>query len=308
MLEGMTTSSDSAVPPLDALWERAVAEPPLPGGGIILAATPLGNPLDASFRLLHALQSADVIAAEDTRWTRALIEWLGISPRGSLVSNFDHNEEHRAEQLVADAAEGARVLVVTDAGMPSVSDPGFPLVVAAQERGVPVTCLPGPSAVPTALALSGIGVGHFRFLGFAPRKDGQRRSFFDAIRSSQEAVCFFESPHRVASCLKTAAEVLGDDRQAAVCRELTKTYEEVKRAPLGELARWAEDGVRGEITVVIEGAEPSGEVSLEDAVVEVENLVADGVRLKDAAGQIAAATSLSKRDVYEAVLSARGQK
>lgn len=299
---------DIPAPDFSALWQQATANPPLPGGGIILAATPLGNPLDASMRLLHALGSADLIAAEDTRRTRALADALGVEIRGKVLSNFDHNEEHRAEELVSAAAAGQRVLIVTDAGMPSVSDPGFPAVVAAHERGVPVTCLPGPSAVPTALALSGIGVGHFRFLGFAPRKDGQRRSFFDAARSGDEAICFFESPHRLASTLKIAGEVLGEQRSAAVCRELTKTFEEVKAGTIAELAEWATGGVKGEITVVIEATGEVAEVAPEDVVGEVEQLVENGQRMKAAAGEVAAAHGLSKRDVYEAVLAARAGK
>lgn len=298
---------DAPAPDFGHLWEQACANPPLPGGGIILAATPLGNPQDASIRLLHALATADVIAAEDTRRSRALADALGVSIRGKVLSNFDHNEEHRAEELVDAAADGQRVLIITDAGMPSVSDPGFPAVVAAHRRGVPVTCLPGPSAVPTALALSGVGVGHFRFLGFAPRKDGQRRQFFDAARSGDEAVCFFESPHRLAATLGIAAEVLGTERAAAVCRELTKTFEEVKAGTLGQLAEWAAAGVKGEVTVVIEATAATAEVAPENVVGEVEELVEQGRRLKAAAGEVAASYGLGKRDVYEAVLAARAE-
>jgi 16S rRNA (cytidine1402-2'-O)-methyltransferase len=284
---------------------RAQADRPLPGGGVILAATPLGNPLDASIRLIDALASADVVAAEDTRRTRALADALGVEIAGRIVSNFDHNESDRAAGLVAQAAAGARVLVVTDAGMPAVSDPGFPLVQAAQDAGVPVTCLPGPSAVPTALALSGVGVGHFAFDGFAPRKDGARRQWLESVRDSARAVSFFESPHRLAATLATAAEVCGQDREAAVCRELTKTYEEVVRGPLGDLARWAADGVRGEITVVI-SASPGGPGRTPGELVgEVEEKVAAGLRLKDATRDVSAVHGVSRRELYEAVLAAR---
>lgn len=292
------------------LAQRAEAERPCARGGIILAATPLGNPLDASLRFIDALGSADVVAAEDTRRTRALAATLGVEITGRVVSNFDHNESDRAAGLVDQAAHGARVLVVTDAGMPSVSDPGFPLVQAAQQAEVPVTCLPGPSAVPTALALSGIGVGRFAFDGFAPRKDGARRTWLDSVKESPRAVSFFESPHRLAATLRTASEVCGADREAAVCRELTKTYEEVVRGTLGELADWAEQGVRGEITVVISAADHPGQGNADPAelVADVEEKVAGGMRLKDACRDIAVVHTVSRRDLYEAVLDARGRR
>ncbi|WP_420099615.1 16S rRNA (cytidine(1402)-2'-O)-methyltransferase [Corynebacterium sp.] len=308
---GRDTGSDSTdeVPDTDPVVRalvRARQARPLSDGGVILAATPLGNPLDASVRLIDALGSADVIAAEDTRRTRALADALGVEISGKIVSNFDHNEADRAAGLVARAAAGARVLVVTDAGMPAVSDPGFPLVQAAQDAGVPVTCLPGPSAVPTALALSGVGVGHFAFDGFAPRKDGARRQWLESVRDSPRAVSFFESPHRLATTLATAAEVCGGDREAAVCRELTKTYEEVVRGPLGELARWASDGVRGEITVVISASPGPVVRDPGELVGEVEQKVGEGTRMKDATREVAAAHGVSRRELYEAVLAARG--
>lgn len=286
---------------------RAAANRPLATGGIILAATPLGNPLDASIRLIDALGSADVIAAEDTRRTRALADALGVEITGRIVSNFDHNEAERAASLVGQAASGARVLVVTDAGMPSVSDPGFPLVQAAQEAGVQVTCLPGPSAVPTALALSGVGVGHFAFDGFAPRKDGARRRWLADVRDSTRAVSFFESPHRLAATLALAAEVCGADREAAVCRELTKTYEEVVRGTLGDLAEWAEQGVRGEITVVVSASPGPVEATPQDLVGEVARKVDAGMRLKEASKEVSAAHGVSRREIYEAFLESRGK-
>ena len=275
---------------------------PLPRG-VIVAATPLGNIADASARLMQALQHADIVAAEDTRRVRNLAQALGIEIRGKVVSNFDHNEEGRAAQLV-EAARSGTVLVVSDAGMPLVSDPGHSIVAAAAEAGVPVTCFPGPSAVPTALALSGLGVGHFLFDAFAPRKAGPRKAWLESLRGEKRAIVFFESPHRLAQTLADAAAVLGENRPAAVCRELTKTYEEVKRGSLGELAKWAEDNARGEITVVIEGGEevPS---SLEELVDKVQRRVADGVRAKDACKEVAAGTQVSNRELYDAFLSAR---
>lgn len=292
---------------VESLLQRAEVQRPLPNGGIILAATPLGNPLDASIRLLDALRSADIIAAEDTRRARMLADNLGIEISGSVISNFDHNETDRAEYLVGQAQAGKRVLVVTDAGMPAVSDPGFPLVVAAREAEVPITCLPGPSAVPTALALSGIGMGHFTFLGFAPRKDGARREFFTQLLSSATATCFFESPHRLQATLDSAVEILGDRRHIAVARELTKKYEEVRSGPAGEVAEWARSKeIKGEICVVVSAGElEEAAPDPEDVVVEVEGLVSGGMRLKSAAGEVAERHGLRKREVYEAVLRAR---
>ena len=275
MLDGMSTTHDiDPSPDLE----------PLPGG-VILAATPLGNVGDASPRLRHALATADVVAAEDTRRVRNLATALGVEIRGKVVSNFDHNEAARSKGLLESARSGS-VVVVTDAGMPLVSDPGHSLVDAAHEAGVSVTCIPGPSAVPTALALSGLNVGHFIFDGFAPRKAGARRTWLESLRAEKRAVCFFESPHRLHETLLDAAEVLGDSRRAAVCRELTKTYEEVRRGTLPELAEWAAEGIKGEVTVVLEGG--AGEAAEpEELVSAVETQVADGVRLKDACKAVA---------------------
>ena len=263
----------------------------------------MGDIGDASARLIDALGSADVVAAEDTRRTKSLAHALGITITGKVVSFYDHVETARIPGLVADIEAGKTVLLVTDAGMPSVSDPGYRLVAACVEAELPVTCLPGPSAVTTALALSGLPVERFCFDGFAPRKHGQRRSWFDSLIAEPRAVVFFEAPHRLADCLADAAEVLGTSRRAAVCRELTKTYEECRRGTLGELAAWAAEGVRGEITVVLEGASLEAADPV-DLVGEVEALVESGSRLKDACAQ-AATAGVSKRELYEAVLAAR---
>lgn len=275
---------------------------PLPTG-VIIAATPLGNIADASPRLRYGLAHAGVIAAEDTRRVRALAAALGVEITGKVISNFDHNETARVESLIA-AARHDSVLVVTDAGMPLVSDPGHSLVQAAAKAGVAVTCFPGPSAVPTALALSGLGVGRFIFDGFAPRKPGPRAQWLESVRTEERAVVFFESPHRIAETLQAAAEILGPHRQAAVCRELTKTYEEVKRGGLGELAAWAQEGVRGEITVVIDGGAPA-EADLPALIAQVQALHSDGVRLKDACKQVAAGTAVSNRALFDAFLADR---
>lgn len=275
---------------------------PLPQG-VVLAATPLGNIGDASLRLIQGLAQADVVAAEDTRRAKALADALGVHIRGSLVSNFDHNEQERLPRFL-DAARHGTVLVVTDAGMPVVSDPGYVLVEAAAEAGVPVTCLPGPSAVTTALALSGVGVGKFSFDGFAPRKDGARRTWLESLKGQNRATVFFESPHRLAATLEVAAEVLGGEHHAAVCRELTKTFEEVRRGTLVELAEWAHEGARGEIAVVLDAAgEDAADIGR--LVARVQELVAGGMRLKNACKDVARGTDVSNRELYDAAVNAQ---
>ncbi|ARV64922.1 16S rRNA (cytidine(1402)-2'-O)-methyltransferase [Corynebacterium glutamicum] len=278
-----------------------VAELSLPTG-IIIAATPLGNIGDASPRLVHALANATVVAAEDTRRTASLAAALGVEIKGQLVSNFDHNEQARVGKLI-EAARTGTVLVVSDAGMPVVSDPGFALIDAAHDANIPVTCFPGPSAVPTALALSGLHVGRFAFDGFAPRKQGARTTWLESLKTEKRAVCFFESPHRIAETLAHAAEVLGE-RRVAVCRELSKTYEQVKRGTLPELAEWAQDGVCGEITVVIEGA---GDIAADvDSLIDAaQQRVDSGERLKAVCADLAKIHGVSKNELYDAVISAR---
>ncbi|NIL76897.1 MULTISPECIES: 16S rRNA (cytidine(1402)-2'-O)-methyltransferase [Rhodococcus] len=270
---------------------------------LILAATPMGDVGDASPRLRDALATAEVVAAEDTRRTKQLASALGVTITGKVVSFYDQVESNRLPMLVDAVREGKKVLLVTDAGMPSVSDPGYRLVAACVENDLPVTCLPGPSAVTTALALSGLPVERFCFDGFPPRKQGQRRAFFETLKTEPRACVFFEAPHRLDACLADAVAVLGSERRAAVCRELTKTYEEVKRGTLGELATWAADGVRGEITVVLAGAQRVVE-NPEDLIDDVEELVASGMRLKDACAQLAV-NGVGKRELYEAVLASR---
>jgi 16S rRNA (cytidine1402-2'-O)-methyltransferase len=273
---------------------------------LVLAATPLGDSRDASARLVEAIATADVVAAEDTRRLRSLAAALQVSPSGKVVSFYDSVEIARLPGLIEAMQGGATVLLVTDAGMPSVSDPGYRLVTACVAEGLPVTCLPGPSAVTTALAVSGMPSDRFCFEGFPPRKQGERRRWFAALASEQRTCVFFESPHRLAATLADAAQVLGADRQAAVCRELTKTYEEVRRGGLGELAEWAAEGVRGEITVVLAGAEPpSAGADLDTLVAEVQQRVAAGERLKAAAAEVAEAAGISKKTLYDAVLNAR---
>jgi 16S rRNA (cytidine1402-2'-O)-methyltransferase len=274
------------------------------GGRLVLAATPMGDVGDASQRLRAALSTADVVAAEDTRRTRSLAKALGVELSGRVVSFYDHVETARIPMLLDEIAGGHTVLLVTDAGMPSVSDPGYRMVAACVERDLAVTCLPGPSAVTTALALSALPVERFCFDGFPPRKSGQRREWLRTLIAEPRACVFFEAPHRLADCLADAVEILGPDRRAAVCRELTKTYEEVVRGTLAELAAWAVEGARGEITVVLAGGEPAS-ADPSDLVGDVETLTATGLRLKDACAEVAAAHAVSRRELYDAVLTAR---
>ncbi|MCU1665888.1 MAG: rRNA (cytidine1402-2-O)-methyltransferase [Pseudonocardiales bacterium] len=275
-------------------------------GRVVLAATPLGDAKDASARLLAALATADVVAAEDTRRLRSLAAALGVTVSGRVISHYDAVEAARLPGLLEDVRAGRTVLVVTDAGMPAVSDPGYRLVAAAAAEGLPVTCLPGPSAVTTALVLSGLPCERFCFEGFAPRRGGERRRWLATLVAEPRATVFFESPHRLADTLAAAVEVLGAERAAAVCRELTKTHEEVLRGPLAELAEWAAEGpVRGEITVVLAGAAPTAAPSVDSLVGAVEERVADGERLKDAVAVVAQAAGVPKRDLYAAALAAR---
>jgi 16S rRNA (cytidine1402-2'-O)-methyltransferase len=272
---------------------------------LVLAATPLGDSRDASPRLVEALTTADVIAAEDTRRLRSLAAALGATVTGRVVSFYDAVETARIAGLVEALRSGQTVLLVTDAGMPSVSDPGYRLVAACVAEDLPVTCLPGPSAVTTALALSGLPCDRFCFEGFAPRKPGERRKWLSALASEPRTVVFFESPHRIAGTLSDAVSVLGPDRRAAVCRELTKTYEEVRRADLASLAAWAAEGVRGELTVVLAGAEPVAPLDVGALVSSVLERAAAGERLKDVVTDIAESSGVSRKALYDAAVATR---
>ncbi|GAA3365586.1 MULTISPECIES: 16S rRNA (cytidine(1402)-2'-O)-methyltransferase [Saccharopolyspora] len=273
-------------------------------GTLVLAATPLGDARDASARLVDALGSATIIAAEDTRRVRTLATSLGVNPAGKIVSYYEDVEAARTPRLLESLRDGQDVLLVTDAGMPSVSDPGYRLVSACAAEGLPVTCLPGPSAVTTALAVSGLPSDRFCFEGFPPRKPGERRRWFGRLLAEQRTCVFFESPRRLADTLADAVAVLGPDRAAVVCRELTKTYEEVRRGDLGSLAEWAGAEVRGEITVVIGGAAPVSQDPA-DLVPQVEERAAEGMRLKDAVAEVAELSGARKNELYTAVLAAR---
>jgi 16S rRNA (cytidine1402-2'-O)-methyltransferase len=270
-------------------------------GVLLLAGAPLGNPDDASPRLRAALSDVDIVAAEDTRRLARLVEALGVGRPARVVSYFEGNEVERTPELAAELVAGQRVLLITDAGMPSVSDPGYRLVTAAIDAGIAVSCLPGPSAVTTALAVSGLPSDRFCFEGFLPRKGAKRRRALAALTAEPRTIVCFEAPHRLAEMLSDAASVLGADRPAAVCRELTKTYEEVRRGGLAELAEWAEAGVRGEITVVIGGAPPvSITLGADELAAAVAERVAAGESRRDAVTAVAEQTGVARKQVYAA--------
>jgi 16S rRNA (cytidine1402-2'-O)-methyltransferase len=275
-------------------------------GVLILAGTPIGDPADATPRLRAELAEADVIAAEDTRRLRRLTGALGVEVSARVLSYFEGNEVARTAELVELLRAGARVLLVTDAGMPSVSDPGFRLVAACVEAGIAVTVVPGPSAVLAALAVSGLASDRFCFEGFLPRKGGERGTRLSGLADEARTMVFFEAPHRLAATLAAMVQAFGADRPAAVCRELTKTYEEVRRGGLGELAAWASDGVRGEITVVVAGAhEPAATTDPAELVSRVVAREAAGEDRKGAIAAVAAAAGVPKRVVFDAVVAAK---
>lgn len=271
-------------------------------GVLVLAGTPIGRAEDASPRLAAELATADLVAAEDTRRLKRLTSDLGIELSGRVLSYFEGNEQGRTPQLLEALRGGQRVVLVTDAGMPSVSDPGYRLVVAAVEADIEVTAVPGPSAVLTALAVSGLPVDRFCFEGFLPRKAGERSRRLDWLADETRTMVFFEAPHRTQTALEAMSEAFGADRRAAVCRELTKTHEEVRRDGLGNLAAWASEGIRGEVTIVVSGA-------TEDAVAtEPETLralvaseEAAGVPRKQAIADVARRSGVPKRVVYDLV-------
>jgi 16S rRNA (cytidine1402-2'-O)-methyltransferase len=270
-------------------------------GVVVLAATPIGDIADASPRLVTELTNADVIAAEDTRRLRRLLERLGVQTDAPILSYFEGNEARRTGELLRLLEQGARVVVVSDAGMPSVSDPGYRLVAAAVARGFRVTAVPGPSAVLTALAVSGLPVDRFCFEGFLPRKTSERLRRLAELAAEPRTMIFFEAPHRTAATLSAMAEAFGPDRSGAVCRELTKTYEEVRRGSLQELADWAGSEVRGEVTLVIGGA-PRPTADLESAAQEAVELAASGMKLKAAVAQVAQQEGVAKNALYDVAL------
>jgi len=271
-------------------------------GRLVLAGAPIGQPGDVSPRLREALENADVVAAEDTRRLRRLAADIGAEISGRVLSYYDQNEAARAVELLEVLKEGRTVLIITDAGMPGVSDPGYRLTHLAVEAGIKVTALPGPSAVTTALAVSGLRSDRFTFEGFLPRKAGDRSRRLASLATEERTMVFFEAPHRLAVALTAMAEALGADRPAAVCREMTKTYEEIKRGGLGELAAWAADGVKGEITIVVSGyVAELGEPDMDELVAEVDRRGAAGELPKQAIMDVAKAAGVPRRELYDAV-------
>lgn len=273
---------------------------------LLLAGVPIGQPGDASPRLRAALATAELIAAEDTRRLRRLCQDLGVVPAGEVVSYFEGNEAERTPRLVEALHAGRQVLLVTDAGMPSISDPGYRLVEAAAREGLSVSCLPGPSAVTAALAVSGLPSDRFCFEGFLPRRAGERRQRLEDLVAERRTLVLFEAPHRLADTLTAMVEVLGADRRAVVCRELTKTYEEVRRGTLAELAARFDGEVRGEVTLVVAGAAAAATAATPE---ELAHLVAvreaTGEPRKEAIAGVARELAVPRRDVYAAVLAAK---
>lgn len=279
------------------------------GGVLVLGGTPIGNLGDATDRLKHYLATADLIAVEDTRKLRTLASGLGVKISGRTIVNHDHNESERSAQIVDAVESGKTVLLLSDAGMPTVSDPGYAAAQAVADADLPVTVAPGPSAVLSALAVSGLPTGRFTFEGFLARKGSDRSRRLKSLADEERTMVFYESPHRLEATLRDFASVFGEERRAVVCRELTKLHEEIIRGTLAELVQWAENNerIRGEIAVVVEGA-PEPEARSADSLTDrVLSLVEEGMRLKAAAAQVAAETGVSKRELYEATLTARAE-
>ncbi len=273
---------------------------------LILAATPLGNPADASARLKSAIADATIIAAEDSRRFHRLCSDIEVTFTARVVSFFEGNEDERTQELLAALESGSHVLVVSDAGMPTISDPGFRLMREAILRGLEVSVVPGPSAVTMAVALSGLPTDRFTFEGFPPRTAGARLATFEKLRHEERTMVFFEAPHRLGDSLSDAQSVFGNDRRGAICREMTKRYEETIRGDLAQLSRWADTNeVLGEITLVIEGATfDSASLTAEEMVARVREFEAAGMDRKGAIACVATEFAVAKRLVYAAVVDA----
>jgi 16S rRNA (cytidine1402-2'-O)-methyltransferase len=271
---------------------------------LILAATPIGNLSDSSARLIELLTNSSTIAAEDTRTVLKLAQGLGIQLKAKLVSLHEHNEAERVDQIL-DLANGGDVLLVTDAGMPTISDPGFVLVRAAIERGIEITIAPGPSAVLAALAVSGLATDRFSFEGFIPRKDGERKEFFGRLVDQKQTMIFFDSPHRIHDSLKVALEIFGKDRQASLSRELTKKFEETFRGSLAELVSFSEKEIKGELVLCIAGNTFEAEVDYSELIELVEALKNSGKSLKEAVSIVANLAKVSKSELYDQTIQSR---
>lgn len=298
-----------------------VADVNIPRGTVVLAATPIGNTGDASARLIALMEGADIVAAEDTRRLYALANRLGIRVPGRVVAYHDHNERDKADGLLDQVEQGATVLVVSDAGMPTINDPGLAIVRRAIERGLPVTCAPGPSAVLDALCLSGLPTDRFCYEGFLPRKHSERVQHLRALKSERRTIVFYETLHRIDESMADLFDVLGPNRKMALCRELTKDYEQIRRGTIAEIRQSVvDDPPRGEMVLVIAGASEEeaaaaapATLSIEDlAVLSVDRAQEDNLRIKDAISQVVAEHPLSdgslanRKQVYNAVLAMKG--
>ena len=298
-----------------------VADVNIPRGTVVLAATPIGNTGDASARLIALMEGADIVAAEDTRRLYALANRLGIRVPGRVVAYHDHNERDKADGLIDQGEQGATVLVVSDAGMPTINDPGLAIVRRAIERGLPVTCAPGPSAVLDALFLSGLPTDRFCYEGFLPRKHSERVQHLRALKSERRTIVFYETLHRIDESMADLLDVLGPNRKMALCRELTKDYEQIRRGTIAEIRQSVvDDPPRGEMVLVIAGASEEeadaaapATLSIEDlAVLSVDRAQEDNLRIKDAISQVVAEHPLSdgslanRKQVYNAVLAMKG--
>lgn len=298
-----------------------VADVNIPRGTVVLAATPIGNTGDASARLIALMEGADIVAAEDTRRLYALANRLGIRVPGRVVAYHDHNERDKADGLLDQVEQGATVLVVSDAGMPTINDPGLAIVRRAIERGLPVTCAPGPSAVLDALCLSGLPTDRFCYEGFLPRKHSERVQHLRALKSERRTIVFYETLHRIDESMTDLLDVLGPNRKMALCRELTKDYEQIRRGTIAEIRQSVvDDPPRGEMVLVIAGASEEeadaaapATLSIEDlAVLSVDRAQEDNLRIKDAISQVVAEHPLSdgslanRKQVYNAVLAMKG--
>lgn len=274
------------------------------GGQLILAATPLGNVLDASERLKQTLCAADLIAAEDTRRAKRLFSDLGLEVAAPIISLFEDNEEKKIPDLIAKLKEGQRIVVISDAGTPGVSDPGYKLVNKAIEENIDITIIPGPSAVISALVLSGLPTDRFSFEGFIARKGKERTEILENLNTDSKTMVLFESPRRTLQTLEDIQAIVGDERSGAVVREISKTYEEVIRGTLSQLVAWAKSKeVLGEITLVIGGSTKASKNEVDDvAISQVKQLVDKGMSFKDAVQEIATKQGLSRRELYQASL------
>lgn len=315
--EGTAQATERAEFGLDGL----VADVNIPRGTVVLAATPIGNTGDASARLIALMEGADIVAAEDTRRLYALANRLGIRVPGRVVAYHDHNERDKADGLLDQVEQGATVLVVSDAGMPTINDPGLAIVRRAIERGLPVTCAPGPSAVLDALCLSGLPTDRFCYEGFLPRKHSERVQHLRALKSERRTIVFYETLHRIDESMADLLDVLGPNRKMALCRELTKDYEQIRRGTIAEIRQSVvDDPPRGEMVLVITGASEEeadaaapATLSIEDlAVLSVDRAQEDNLRIKDAISQVVAEHPLSdgslanRKQVYNAVLAMKG--